>query len=232
MTRKSSLHGSRRASSARRSMGIAKNYSAIINNAHRLADLGNEDYMLDNFQNFSSREDLERLLAEGQTENTSIEFKNSAALTRNKSDFEEMCRDVTAFANAGGGQVFYGIGEDKKAKKYFVDTGVEDPVITREWIDQKLASNVNPSMQGVRISEFPVSDKGRAFVLTIPPTSNGPHQSPDHKYYRRSETHRPSMTDREIRDVIARSTTPDLDVELTFEGTTSRTPAWPVNRND
>ena len=150
-------------------------------------------------------------------------LKDSQALTRNKGDFEEMCRDVTAFANSGGGQVIYGIAEDKKAKKNFIDAGVVDPIITREWIDQKLASNVSPSMHGLQIAEFPISDNGRAFVLTIPATTNGPHQSPDHKYYRRSETNRPPMTDREIRDVMSRSTTPDLRVSLAFVGQKSIT---------
>jgi hypothetical protein len=170
------------------------------------------------FPTFTSRADLEQLLAAGQNEDDHYEFKESTALRRDDDATNELYRDVSAFANTDGGMIIYGIGEDKVGKTYFIDSGVEDSKITREWIDQKLMSNISPPMRGVGIDEFPISDKGRAFVISVRATMNGPHQCPDRKYYRRSETSRPAMTDREIRDVMGRAVTPEPFVELRLNG--------------
>ena len=55
-------------------------------------------------------------------------------------------------ANSAGGTLIYGIEENNKTKKPSrVDDGVEDPKITREWIEQELNSRVQPRMTGVQI---------------------------------------------------------------------------------
>jgi hypothetical protein len=130
-----------------------------------------------------------------------------------------MCKDVTALANSAGGQIVYGIEEDKVTRKPSrVDDGVDDPKITREWIEQILNSRVQPRMNGVQTTRIDMGSGKFGYVISVPQTQTGPHQSPDGKYYKRFDLQSVPMHDYEIRDVMRRSTTPDLYTELSFDG--------------
>jgi hypothetical protein len=169
--------------------------------------------MADQFLKFSSRADLQRLVDEGLEESLTLDYKDSRALTRDGKGPDEMCKDVSALANSAGGQLIYGIQEDKKrGKPKAMDAGVEDPKVTREWIEQVLTSRVQPRMIGVRIDRIELSPDKYAYVVTVPPTNIGPHQAPDKKYYRRFDLQSVPMEDYEIRDVQKRTTTPHLVV--------------------
>ncbi|QIG93782.1 helix-turn-helix domain-containing protein [Bradyrhizobium sp. 6(2017)] len=144
-------------------------------------------------------------------ETLTLEYKASPALSRNSKDVHELCKDVSAMANSAGGQIVYGIEEDKKTcKPAKVDDGVVDDKITREWIIQILNSKIQPRIDRVSVQRIPLSDKGHGFVVSVEPTLTGPHQAPDKKYYKRFELHAVPMEDYEIRDVLRRSTMPDL----------------------
>jgi predicted HTH transcriptional regulator len=89
--------------------------------------------MADEFLVLKTREDLQRLVDEGLEESLTLDYKSSAALTRDSAPINELCKDVSALANSAGGQLIYGIEEDtKKGKPRSVDDGVTDPKITRE----------------------------------------------------------------------------------------------------
>jgi predicted HTH transcriptional regulator len=81
----------------------------------------------------STREDLERLVKDGVKESLTLDYKQSLALSKEDRKKDELCKDVTAFANSAGGQLIFGIEEDKQ-----VPIGVDDgaaPEITKEWIE-------------------------------------------------------------------------------------------------
>jgi predicted HTH transcriptional regulator len=58
-----------------------------------------------------------------------LDYKSSGALAKDSKSRDELCKDVSAFANSAGGQIVYGI--DEKNKK--LDGG---SALTREWIEQ------------------------------------------------------------------------------------------------
>lgn len=160
-----------------------------------------------------SEADLQRLVDEAIEESITLEYKASPALARGNDEIKELCKDVSAMANAAGGQIVYGIVENKQTRKpERVDEGVSDPKITREWIIQILNSRVHPRMNGVSVERIKLNStsNGFGFVLSIEPTQIGPHQAPDHRYYKRFELHSVPMEDYEVRDVMRRATTPDL----------------------
>lgn len=122
-------------------------------------------------------------------------------------------------ANSAGGQIIYCIGEDKKTHKPTgVDEGVTDDKITREWVHQILGSNIHPRMDGLTVQRIPLSAGGFGFVITVLPTQTGPHQAPDKKYYKRYELEAVAMDDYQIKDIMRRSSTPDLHVGLDLGG--------------
>jgi hypothetical protein len=122
-------------------------------------------------------------------------------------------------ANSAGGQIIYGIGEDKKSHKpSSVDDGVTDDKTTREWLHQIIGSNIHPRIDGLKVQRIGLSANSFGFVITVLPTQGGPHQAPDKKYYKRYELEAVPMDDYEIRDIMRRSTTPDLQIWLDFGG--------------
>jgi hypothetical protein len=164
-----------------------------------------------------SKADLQRLVDEGLEESLTLDYKASAALSRTAAAPNEMCKDVSALANSAGGQIVYGIEEDKSAKPTRVDEGVEDPKVTREWIDQILNSRVQPRMHGIRTDRIDMENGRFGYVISVPPTQSGPHQAPDLKYYKRFDLQSVPMHDYEIRDVQRRATTPELYTDITFD---------------
>jgi hypothetical protein len=167
----------------------------------------------------TDRADFQKMVDALIEETLTLEYKASPSLTRDSKNVDELCKDVSAMANSAGGQIIYGIEEDKKTHKpKAVDDGITDDKITREWIIQILNSRIQPRIDAVRVQRIPLSETGGGFVLTIPATISGPHQAPNKKYYKRFELHSVPMEDYEIRDVISRSTSPHLEPTLTFDG--------------
>jgi hypothetical protein len=153
--------------------------------------------------------DLQRLVDEGLEESLTLDYKASPSLARDSGKPEELCKDVSALANSAGGQLIYGIEEDKTAgKPSKVDDGVTDPKITKEWIEQILNSKVQPRMDGVRIERIDMETGKFGYVISVQQSQTGPHQAPDGKYYKRFNFQSVPMHDYEIRDIMRRSTTP------------------------
>src|SRR5438067_7704752 len=118
-----------------------------------------------------NRADLQRLVDEALEESLTLDYKASPALSREGKAPDELCKDVTALANSAGGQLVYGIEEDKATKKPSrVDDGVADPKITREWIEQILNSRVQPRLSGVTTTLIDMENGQFGYVLTVPPT--------------------------------------------------------------
>jgi len=158
--------------------------------------------------------DLEKLIADSVAESLTLDYKASPSLGKDSKQRDELCKDVTAFANSAGGQIVYGMEEDKNLPTK-LDDGA-DPSITKEWIEQVIDSRVQPRIDGLVITPIQLA-KGFSFVLTIPQaTSRAPHQAPDKKYYKRQNFQSSPMEDYEIRDTLRRATTPALQVALSI----------------
>src|SRR5262245_19307303 len=162
----------------------------------------------------STKKDLQQLVDEKIQESLTLDYKASPALGKDSKSRDELCKDVSAFANSGGGQIIYGIEESKDGKPVKVDEGSDT---SREWIEQVIDSRVQPRLEGLVITPVPVGTGRHAYVLTIPQASGrAPHQAPDKKYYKRQNFLSVPMEDYEIRDALRRATTPELYIELSF----------------
>jgi len=70
----------------------------------------------------------------------------------------------------------YGIKEDKVTRKPTrVDDGVDDPKITREWIEQILNSRAQPRMNGIQTARIDMGNGRFSYVISVPQTQTGPH---------------------------------------------------------
>jgi hypothetical protein len=166
---------------------------------------------------FSDRASFQKMVDAEIEETLTLEYKASPALTRDSKSVMELCKDVSAMAHSAGGQIIYGIVEDKKTRKpASIDEGVTDDKITREWLHQIMGSNIHPRIDRLAIQRIELSASGFGYVISVEPTQNGPHQAPDKKYYKRYELEAVAMEDYEVRDILRRATTPDLFVTLSF----------------
>src|SRR5262245_62704269 len=93
----------------------------------------------------STKEDLQQLVDEEIQESLTLDYKASPALARDDKSRDELCKDVSAFANSAGGQIIYGIAE-KDGKPAKVDDGSD---LSREWIERVIDSRVQPRLDGL-----------------------------------------------------------------------------------
>jgi hypothetical protein len=166
--------------------------------------------------------DLDGVVRAREKENTSLDYKASAALdfrnpkavekrkgTLGDKHREDLIRDVAAMANAEGGLIIYGITERKGGYPKQVDDGVDPKVVDADTIERIILSNIHPRMEGFFIKPIELESKGNgryAYVISVlKATKNAPHQSDDKIYYKRHDATKLPMDDNEIRDMIGRS---------------------------
>ena len=91
-------------------------------------------------------------------ESVSLEFKAGAKL-ENMTDRArlDLIADVTAFANAGGGTLIYGLGEiQRDGKSYAGDIlPVRDARMTQDRLREIIVSNTDPVLRGFTITHIP-----------------------------------------------------------------------------
>ncbi len=126
-----------------------------------------------------------------------------------------MARDISAFANADGGQIVYGMTE-KDHEPAGLDAGLDPKEYPEIWFEQVLQQHVTPLLEGVRPRHVKLKSGRVAVVVDVPASKSDPHQA-DGRYYRRHNFNRLAMEHYEVRDMFRRTTTPELKVSLSFE---------------
>ncbi|WP_353777863.1 RNA-binding domain-containing protein [Winogradskyella sp. 3972H.M.0a.05] len=155
---------------------------------------------------------LEKLISDKKEESLNLEYKSSQSLDRgNQKKMNEISKDVSAFANANGGTLIYGIIEQEHLPER-IDP-IDRNVVDREWLEQKIQDSIRPKIEGVIIHPIMIDEENSKVVYLIEiPQSTTAHQALDKKYYKRHNFNSIPMHDYEIRDVINRIKTPKIDL--------------------
>lgn len=149
---------------------------------------------------YKNIDDIRSIVALGVPESLSLEYKSSKVIER--SDTLAICKAVTAFANAVGGQFIIGVDQPTKQKPAALDGGVAG-ASRLDWLYQIISANTFPPVEGVEITEYS-EDSGRYYIVTVAASLQAPHQCSDHKYYKRRGSHSEPMEHYEIEDVRSR----------------------------
>ncbi len=144
--------------------------------------------------------DIERLAETGEREGRRIEFKESLP---GGSDGEkrEFLYDVSSFANAAGGDIIYGVKEEKGVA---VDVAPLEGVNIDEEILRLEAialAGIDPRIPGLRIKAVPARD-GTVLVIRIPRSWDVPHMvtaSGVSRFYSRTSAGKYQLDVREIK---------------------------------
>lgn len=150
-------------------------------------------------------EDIQSLIDIQAEENTYYEFKDARAIDdRQKA---EIAKDVSAFANADGGVIIYGLNEDRNTHKAVGLSFVGTSKYSKEWLENVIHSNIHRKIDDLRIHKIdnPQNSNESIYVVKIPRSPNAPHMSLDNKFYKRANFKVIAMEEYEVRDSYFRT---------------------------
>jgi hypothetical protein len=167
-------------------------------------------------------EDIQQLVDDRERESATLEYKACGAL-RPQGDITiekvraEISRDVSAFANAGGGTIIYGVREysDRHLPERIDDGFAPDERIDHEWLEQVINTRIGPKIPGIRIKPITIPNSDNIIIVVYVPQSYvGPHQAADKLFYQRHNFERRAMEWYQIEDVRNRAQEPLLSLGL------------------
>ena len=183
---------------------------------------------------------INQLIADGVEENNSLEYKSSGALNKTDSCKKEIAKDVSAFANADGGLLIYGIKEfDEPSKKHLPEkiTPINRTEFSKESLEQIINQSISPKVEGLRIYPIDLEKPNEVIYVVEIPKSNTAHQNlKERRYHRRYNFEVLDMLDYEIRDVMNRQKDPIIDLEFEIITTLGReenhTGSWATKKTE
>lgn len=151
---------------------------------------------------------LQKLCHDGCPESSTLEFKRDLPGGSDR-EKHEICKDVTALANADGGDLVYGVEEKAgvAASLCPITTESADAAIRR--ISQVLDAGIEPRVQGLKIRHVDVAG-GYALVLRVPASFDGPHcirTNSNRRFVMRNGTGVGDMTFDQVRASFDRTAT-------------------------
>jgi len=159
------------------------------------------------------KQDLQSLIDNQVQENSGLDYKDSRALQKSSEKKIEIAKDVSSFANSGGGIIVYGICEDNDNHfPEMLDDGVNPTEFSKEWLENVIQGNLRPPIQGLHINQVALKESSVgnvAYVVTIPQSVTA-HQVQGHhrRYFKRYNFSAQLMEHYEILDVLNRNRYP------------------------
>ncbi len=177
--------------------------------------------------------DVQRLIDLKEKESAYLEYKECGALQNTDRSKNEISKDVSAFANAGGGTIIYGIIEEE-GNPAAIDEGFDPSEIDKEWLDQVINSRIRRKIEGIRIHQIPI-DKTKSdrviYLVYIPQSRRAPHQAWDKKFYTRRNSTIEPLEEYEIRDIFMREEAPYVILEMFFRRHGARIERFPLGHD-
>lgn len=165
---------------------------------------------------YDAIEEIEALF-NAEAESFSLEYKSGRVFDELSSKVRiELIKDVSAFANGGGGVLIVGVAEGNDGKRS-IATGfqpVTNEKISIEQLTNIIKSNTDPVFSAFHIKVLRHA-AGRIFVIEIDQADTAHQNRLDRLYYQRTGVVSEPMYDFSIRDVMNRRT--HLRVKVDFE---------------
>jgi hypothetical protein len=122
-------------------------------------------------------QDLQSLIDIGVLEGKTIEYKQNLTMSNDK-DKKEFLADVSSFANASGGDLIYGIVEDRSTGAPESLEGLliqnEDELIRK--LEAQIRDGIEPRIPSVNIRAIPLSNTKTALIIRVLKSWVSPHR--------------------------------------------------------
>jgi hypothetical protein len=151
--------------------------------------------------------DIDELLTNAVAEGKSIEYK-VALPGGTDSDKKEFLADVSSFANTSGGDLLFGIYEDKGVPSAIPGVNIPDPDFEIRRLESLINDGLDPRIRfGIRLVQR--MDKLPVLVIRVERSWIGPHrvEKGHQKFYARTSTGKYSMDVAELRAAFTFSST-------------------------
>lgn len=172
-------------------------------------------------------DDISDFFIEEQEENSVLEFKSGEVA------LESIYKETCAFLNTQGGIIIIGspIEKTKGDKTTCKGSLTNSNFKSKDWLSQKVTSNIQPSPAGIKIIEREKNGV-KIFICEIEQSVNPPHQcSSDGKYYIRLESEAKFAPHGIVLALFNKRKVPELSIELTADTNTSGKKITYVNIN-
>lgn len=150
---------------------------------------------------------LDALVANAVPELRAIEYK-SALPGRSDNAGKEFLADVCSFANAGGGEIIYGVEEENGAPVGLPGVPMPDPDTEVLRLESTILSGLDPRLVGFGSQPVPLSNGNHALLLRIPRSFGRPHAvnyKNRFRYYGRNSAGKYEMDATEVRNAVLAS---------------------------
>lgn len=159
-------------------------------------------------------------------ENDTLERKGSTLLDLSLPQanegkvLNELAKQLSAFANTGGGRVIYGLTDKGEVDHGGVSRILRGRRSTKEWLEDLIPSLTDYEIVGVNVYEITgkeadskIHSSRAIYVVDIPDSDRAPHQSKkDYKYYVRLGAKSEPASHRLIEDIRNRAKHPIVSV--------------------
>jgi hypothetical protein len=161
--------------------------------------------------------DVEQFIQHRIEENLNLDYTHIETYH----SFEELAKDVSAFANSEGGLIVLGVSEERidDQKIFPKEITWGDKSLTKERLEDNLIAKVHPTIDGLRI--LPVRKSNGSglvmFLIDIPQGLNPPYMASEKKYYKRLNFRKYAMEHYEVADLFGRRRKPLLTLTSKLE---------------
>lgn len=158
----------------------------------------------------TTQADLQRLIECKILEGPHIDYKRDLPIVWNEKAKHDLIADVTAFANAGGGDLIFGIDEDDDGQAARIVpqamTSMDQEVRRLQDLLLNLAEPRLPGVQVHAISVEVEEQAGYVVVVRVPPSWAGPHRvKTNQHFYAREGLRKRQLDVPEVRSLFLRS---------------------------
>ncbi|MDF3086374.1 AlbA family DNA-binding domain-containing protein [Burkholderia sola] len=167
---------------------------------------------------YDTIEEIEALFNQ-EAESFFLEYKSGHVFDELSSKVRiELVKDVSAFANGGGGVLIVGVAEGNDGKRSIATDfqPVTNDKISVEQLTNIIKSNTDPVFSAFHIKVLRHS-AGRIFVIEIDQADTAHQNRLDRLYYQRTGVVSEPMYDFAIRDVMNRRTHPRVKVNFEIQ---------------
>jgi predicted HTH transcriptional regulator len=118
---------------------------------------------------------IERLKEDGVSESHDIDFK-SAPVGSSDKDRREFVADVTAFANAAGGDLVFGVATTDGVASSVPGINISDPDKEKLRLGDLVRSGTEPRLANIEIEWLPIQGSLGILIVRVPRSWIAPHR--------------------------------------------------------